>query len=116
MKKITILLAVMSLFCGVQGALAHTKEGDKQIRSCEEQLVAYLTRPEVLKEKNLGGIVVIQFQVNADSQMDQLRVFSADERLNASLIRQLLGKKLNLTNNEYRKTYTVRLHFQVDKS
>ncbi|GAA4467508.1 hypothetical protein GCM10023189_51330 [Nibrella saemangeumensis] len=116
MRKTALLIIGISLWGSLQGLLADPAKETKRAQSCEEQLAAYLTCPDVLKEKKLSGIVVIQFQVNADSRLAQLEVFSADERLNASLIRQLTGKKVNLTDNEYKKTYTVRLHFRPTQS
>lgn len=115
MKKTALVIALVGLLGASDPLVARPVKGGKQIQSYEEQLAAYLVYPDVLKDRNLAGIVVIQFQLNADSRLSGLEVFCVDEQLKASLTRQLNNRKLAVADNEFRKTYTVRLHFSASK-
>ena len=100
----------------------------------EQQLAKYVTYPDALKLTQQAGIVVIQFRVNAADQLCQLEVFSQNEQLNNTLLRQLTGKKLTGYGSDLGEStgtperpgkstapadrpgelHTVRLHFQPE--
>lgn len=74
----------------------------------------YISYPEVLKESNREGVVVIQFEVSEDSRVQKLKVLSENEQLNASLLKQLTGRKLDVLPTDTNQMQTVRLRFQID--
>ena len=77
-----------------------------------QQLAKYISYPDVLKQTQQAGVVVIQFSVNADTRLAQLKVFSQNERLNNSLLQQLTGRKLVGYGSDPAEVHTVRLRFQ----
>ncbi len=81
-----------------------------------QQLANYISYPDALNMTRQAGIVVIQFRINADSQLGQLKIFSQNEQLNNALLRQLTGKKLKGYGSDSGELHTVRLHFQPSES
>lgn len=114
MKKLCILLLlVLSLPTFVVANLPRIgKSKARQVRSISEQVNSILTYPEILRKGNHAGIVVIQFRVDEENRVTKLQVHSGNDELNADLIRQLIGRKLYLTESTPFDTHIVRLHFQ----
>lgn len=79
----------------------------------ERSLARNLTYPEILRENSLNCVVMIRFTVNDDKRLSRLEVFSGNDRLNADIARQLVGKKLNVSPDQLAETHLVRLHFQL---
>jgi hypothetical protein len=79
----------------------------------ERSLARNLTYPDILRENSLNCVVMIRFTVNDDKRLSRLEVFSGNDRLNADIARQLVGKKLNVTPDQLAETHLVRLHFQL---
>ncbi len=80
--------------------------------SMEQQLASHIAYPDVLKQTRQPGVVVIQFRINSDNELAQLKVFSQNEELNNDLLRQLTGRKLTGRIDDSKELYTVRLRFQ----
>ena len=78
----------------------------------EQQIARYISYPSILKSTRLASVVVIQFRINEASEVCQLKVFSQNDELNHSLIRQLTSKKLVGHGRVPDELYTVRLHFE----
>lgn len=113
MKK-TILLLMLVGFLAMQAYAAPitTNRPKTPKATLEQQLAKYVSYPDVLKSTQQAGIVVIQFRVNSDSELCQLEIFSQNEKLNHTLLRQLTGKRLPGYGGIGLELYTVRLHFQ----
>ncbi len=79
----------------------------------ERSLARNLTCPDILRESGTNCIVMIRFTVNDDKRLSRLEVFSGNDRLNADIARQLVGKKLNVSLDQLAETHLVRLHFQL---
>lgn len=82
-----------------------------KVNLLEQQLARYVTLPLVLRPIQRPSVVVIRFRVNADDELCQLEVFSQNEQLNNSLIRQLTGRKLTGYGSDLGEPYLVRLRF-----
>ncbi|MBN8826283.1 MULTISPECIES: hypothetical protein [unclassified Spirosoma] len=78
----------------------------------EQQIARYVSYPSILKSTRLASVVVIQFRLNEASEVCQLKVFSQNDELNNSLLRQLTSKKLVGYGRVPDELYTVRLHFE----
>ncbi len=112
MKKSLFLLTLVG-FLATQAYATPTKRQPKTSRTnLEQQLAKYISYPDVLKQTQQPGVVVIQFKINPDSKLAQLEVFSQNEQLNNSLLQQLTGKKLAGYGSDGNEVYTVRLRFQ----
>jgi hypothetical protein len=79
--------------------------------SMEQQLSRYITYPEAMKPTQQAGVVVIQFRVNDANELNSLKVFSKNEELNSTIIKQLVGKKLVGYGDDSEELHTVRLRF-----
>lgn len=79
----------------------------------ERSLARNLTYPDILRGNSTNCVVVIRFTINDDKRLSRLEVFSGNDRLNADITRQLVGKKLNVTPDQLAETHLVRLHFQL---
>lgn len=111
MKSLLILTLVG--FLATQASATPTKRKPQLPKAnLEQQLAKYISYPDVLRQTRQPGVVVIQFKINADDKLAQLEVFSQNEQLNDSLIRQLTGKKMARSANNSDAVYTVRLRFQ----
>lgn len=115
MKKKSILLMLAGfLAIQVYAAPTATPKVKAPKATLEQQLAKYVTYPDVLKPTQLAGVVVIQFRVNAASEICHLDVLSQNEQLNNALIRQLTGKKIKGYDGNSGELHTVRLHFQPE--
>lgn len=83
------------------------------IARLERSLARNLTYPDILRENSPNCVVMIRFTVNDDKRLSRLEVFSGNDRLNADIARQLVGKKLKVSQNQLAETHLVRLHFQL---
>ena len=115
MKKSLFLLTLVG-FLATQAYATPTKTRKTKARKAtlEQQLAKYVSYPDVLKPTQRASIVVIQFRVNSDSELCQLAVFSQNEQLNNTLLRQLTGKKLAGYGSDAAELYTVRLRFEPE--
>lgn len=115
MKKSIFLLTLVG-FLATQAYATPTKDRKTKASkvTMEQQLAKYISYPDALKPAQRAGIVVIQFRVNAESQLYQLEVFSQNEQIDHALIRQLTGKKLIGFGSDSGEVYTVRLRFQPE--
>ncbi len=113
-KTISLLMLVSFLATQAYAAPITTKEPKtaKATLTLEQQLAKYISYPDALNASQQAGIVVIQFRVNSASELCQLAVFSQNDKLNNTLLRQLTGKKLLGYGGIGLELYTVRLHFQ----
>ena len=112
MKKSLFLLTLVG-FLATQAYATPTKRKPLMPKAnLEQQLAKYISYPDVLRQTQQPGVVVIQFKVNADSKLSQLEVFSQNEQLNNSLLQQLTGCKLTGYATSGSEVYTVRLRFQ----
>jgi len=113
MKKSLFLLTLVG-FLATQAYATPTKRQPKTApkATLEQQLTRYISYPDVLKQSQQPGVVVIQFQVNSDNRLAGLEVFSQNEQLNNSLLQQLTGRKLAGYGSNPAQVHTVRLRFQ----
>ena len=116
MKKAILLMLAGFLAMQAYAAPITTKgpKMPKATLTLEQQLAKYISYPDALNASQQAGIVVIQFRVNSASELCQLEVFSQNDKLNHTLLRQLTGKKLPGYGSIGLELYTVRLHFQPD--
>ena len=115
MKKSIFLLTLVG-FLATQAIATPTKDRKTKApkANLEQQLAKYISYPDALRPAHRAGVVVIQFRVNADNKLCQLAVFSQNEQINNSLIKQLTGKKLTGYGSDSPELYTVRLRFQPE--
>lgn len=115
-KTISLLMLVGFLATQAHAAPITTKEPktSKTALTLEQQLAKYISYPDVLNASKQAGVVVIQFRVNNASELCKLQVFSQNDKLNHTLLRQLTGKKLPGYGSIGLELYTVRLHFQPE--
>lgn len=113
-KNFALLMLVGSLATQAYAAPLVTPKSKALKATLGQQLANYISYPDVLNPTRQAGIVVIQFRVNAESQLGQLKVFSQNEQLNNTLLRQLTGKKIKGYNGDTGELHTVRLHFKLN--
>jgi len=115
MKKSLFLLTLVG-FLATQASATPTspRKAKSPKATVEKQLANYISYPDALRPTQRAGVVVIQFRVDANSQLCQLAVFSQNEQIDASLIRQLTGKKLIGYASDATELHTVRLRFQPE--
>ncbi|SOD92697.1 hypothetical protein [Spirosoma fluviale] len=113
-KNLALLMLVGFLATQAYAAPIKTSKPKDAKATLENQLSKYVSYPDALKPTQQPGVVVIQFKVNAANELCQLEVFSKNEQLNNTLIRQLTGKKINGYGNDSDELYTVRLRFQPE--
>jgi hypothetical protein len=112
MKKVLFLLSLVG-FLATQAAA--TPEKNRKTKapkvSMEQQLSRYITYPDAMKATQQAGVVVIQFRVNEANELNNLKVFSKNEGLNSTIVKQLVGKKLPGYGDGSEELHTVRLRF-----
>ncbi len=96
------------------GAFAHSPSTGiaKPNSTLEIQLAQQVTYPAAMLASTRGGTVVVQFQLDAMNQVMGVKVHTDNEQLNAELVKQLTGMKVNRAGQQAEQTYTVRLRFQ----
>lgn len=115
MKKSLFLLTLVGFLATQAYATPTSPRKSKAPKATlERQLANYISYPDVLRPTQRAGVVVIQFRVNTDSELCQLMVFSQNEQINTSLIKQLTGKKLIGYGSDATELHTVRLRFQPE--
>lgn len=113
MKKNFALLMLVGFLATQAYAAPFVTPKSKALKTTlGQQLANYISYPDALNTTRQAGIVVIQFWVNEANELCQLKVFSQNEQLNNTLLRQLTGKKLKGYGGNSGELYTVRLHFQ----
>lgn len=115
MKKSLFFLTLVS-FLMTQAFATPTKIRKTKApkATLEQQLANYISYPDALRPIQKAGVVVIQFQVNARNELCQLEVFSQNEQINNSLMKQLTGKRLAGYGSDTTERHTVRLRFQPE--
>ena len=115
MKKSLFLLTLVGFLATQAYATPTSPRKAKAPKvTLEKQLANYISFPDALAPIQRAGVVVIQFRVNADSELCQLTVFSQNEQINSSLTKQLTGKKLAGYSSDAAELHTVRLRFQPE--
>ncbi|GAB2559462.1 hypothetical protein [Spirosoma areae] len=115
MKKSLFLLTLVGFLATQAYATpTNTRKIKAPKATLEQQLAKYVSFPDALKPTRQAGIVVIQFRVNANNEVCKLAVFSQNEQINNTLLRQLTGKKLVGYGSDASELYTVRLRFQPE--
>ncbi len=115
MKKSLFLLTLVGFLATQAYATPTSPRKNKAPKApLGKQLANYISCPDVLRPCQRAGVVVIQFRVNTDSELCQLAVFSQNEQINTSLIKQLTGKKLLGYASDAAELHTVRLRFQPE--
>ncbi|MGM9511597.1 hypothetical protein ACS5NO_27920 [Larkinella sp. GY13] len=115
MKKSFFLLTLVG-FLTTQAYATPTKNRKTNAPkvTLEQQLAKYITYPDVLRSTHKGGVLVIQFRVNAKNELCQIDVFSQNEQINNCLTKQLTGKSLTGYGSDTTELHTVRLRFQPE--
>lgn len=113
-KSIFLLTLVGFLATQAYATPTNTRKTKAPKATLEQQLAKHISYPDALRPTQRAGVVVIQFRVNADNELYQLEVFSQNEQINTSLLRQLTGKKLVGYGSESGELHTVRLRFQPE--
>jgi hypothetical protein len=111
MKTIIFCTAVLSLYWGNPDLRGYRNSSHEITR----QLTAMLQYPQVLYNQEQNSIVVIQFHLGESSIIGRVKVFSENQDLNYDLIRQLTGKKLQLSSDDPYEKYTIKLRFKIEK-
>ena len=115
MKKSLFLLTLVGFLATQAIATPTSPRKTKSLKAASgKPLANYISYPDALKPAQRAGVVVIQFRVNTDSELCQLAVFSQNEQINASLIKQLTGKKLTDYGSDMTELHTVRLRFKPE--
>ncbi len=115
MKKSLFLLTLVGFLATQAYATpTNTRKTKAPKANMEQQLARYISYPDALRPTQRASVVVIQFRVNSDNEICQLEVFSQNEQINNTLIRQLTGKKLNGYGSDSGELHTVRLRFQPE--
>lgn len=116
MNKIVCLLTLLSVLAAQSYATAPAKIGKPKVPAftLEQQLEKYVSYPDVLGEGQRSAVVVIQFRVDAEDKLCQLKVFSQNDAINQTLIRQLTGRKLSGYGRDATQLHTVRLRFRPE--
>ena len=109
--KAVRLLSILYFLSALTLAASHDRKPGNQ-QSVSQQLATLLTYPEQLK-KPIRGIVMIQFRINEYSRICQVKVHSRNDILNFHFIREMTGRKLNLTEPVASELYTVRVHMSL---
>lgn len=95
-------------------ASSHKKITLKQ--TLEQQIASYVLYPEVLQQIDNEDFVVIKFRVDGEQRLADLRISGGDNKtLNATLIKQLMGKKVFLTepNSNENQEYLAKVRFRL---
>lgn len=115
MKKLLFLLTLVGFLATQAYATpTRTRKTKASKATLEQQLAKYISYPDALRPTQKAGVVVIQFRVNAENELCQLEVFSQNEQINNSLIKQLTGKRLAGYGSDAAELHTVRLRFQPE--
>lgn len=109
-----LLFSVIMLFQSVlvRSVLTITEDPSYQI---SKQLSSVLSYPISLY-RDKDRIVVIQFYLNEGNTIARVKVLCENEDLRFDLIRQLTGRKLNLSAKYSFQKYTDRLRFPKDQN
>ncbi|GAB3340120.1 hypothetical protein GCM10027299_53290 [Larkinella ripae] len=85
-------------------------------QTLEQQIASYVLYPEVLQQLDSEDFVIIKFRVDSEQRLADLRISDGDNKsLNATLIKQLMGKKVFLTEpnaNEHQE-YLAKVRFRL---
>ncbi|GAB3763277.1 hypothetical protein GCM10028817_42560 [Spirosoma pomorum] len=115
MKKTFFLLSLVGFLATQASATPEKSRKAKAPKlSMEQQLSKYITYPEAMKSTQQAGVVVIQFRVNDANELNNLKVFTKNEELNSTIVKQLVGKKLVGYGDDSEELHTVRLRFQPE--
>ena len=111
-------ILIISTLC-LALAITLRASGQKKItlkQTLEQQIASYVLYPEILQQLDNEDFVVIKFRVDGEQRLADLRISSGDNKsLNATLNKQLMGKKVFLTepnsneNQEYLAKVRIRL-------
>lgn len=85
-------------------------------QTLEQQIASYVLYPEVLQQLDNEDFVVIKFRVDGEQRLADLRISDGDNKsLNATLIKQLMGKKVFLTepNANENQEYQAKVRFRL---
>ena len=85
-------------------------------QTLEQQIASYVLYPEVLQQIENEDFVLITFRVDSELRLADLRVSGGDNKtLNATLIKQLMGKKVFMTepNSNENQEYQARVRFRL---
>ena len=110
-KNFALLMLAGILTTQAYAAPLSTDKAKAPKTTLEQQLATYISYPNAFRPAQQAGIVVIQFWVNEANELCQLKVFSQNEQLNNTLLRQLTGKKLKDYTGNSGELHTVRLRF-----
>jgi len=106
--KTWLMLAVMLVIYACSPQAGHWRA--KAQRGIDEQLALMLT-PLTDHNKRIQGIVTVQFQLSEEGRICRVRVYAHHEALNAHLIRQLTGQKLQGLHTDFETIHTIKVHF-----
>ncbi|TDE09362.1 hypothetical protein [Dyadobacter psychrotolerans] len=109
-----LLFSVIMLFQSVWTRSVSTIKEDSSYQ-ISKQLSSVLSYPISLY-RDKDRVVVIQFYLNEGNTIARVKVLCENEDLRFDLIRQLTGRKLNLSAKYSFQEYTVRLHFPKDQN
>ncbi|RIV24027.1 hypothetical protein DYU11_13770 [Fibrisoma montanum] len=110
--KTLLLPAFLLLFTTAQARPVHPQTS-RHGQSLATQLTAGVQCPTALIESGRSGVIVVSFRIGADQRLTDLVVHTDNERINAELTRQLLGRKLTGQSGSRQQTHIVRFHFQL---
>lgn len=119
MKTIYAMIFLGLFSLGIQNAGAHMPVRvsaydipENTYPSLTQQIARLIPFPEILEE---GGIVAISFQVNKNSRISKVKVYTENEELNQHIISHLEGKKLHRYEFEGKEQFRLRIHFAASR-
>ncbi|MGA0559942.1 hypothetical protein ACO2Q8_24990 [Larkinella sp. VNQ87] len=114
MKTVLIFSTLCLALAITLRASSHKKITLKQ--TLEQQIASYVMYPDVLQEVDSDDEVVIKFRVDSQQRLADLRISDGDNKsLNATLIKQLMGKKIFLNEPNFNESqeYLARVRFRL---
>ncbi|GAB3253669.1 hypothetical protein GCM10027347_13590 [Larkinella harenae] len=114
MKTVLIFSTLCLALAITLRASSHKKITLKQ--TLEQQIASYALYPEILQQVDNEDVVVIKFRVDAQQRLSDIRIADGDNKtLNATIVKQLMGKKIFLTepNVNENQEYQAKVRFRL---
>ena len=113
--KVVLIFSILCLGLAITLRASNQKKITLK-QTLEQQIAAYVLYPEVLQQVDHEDFVVIKFRVDAQQRLSDLRISDGDNKtLNATLVKQLMGKKVFLTepNSNENQEYLAKVRFRL---
>lgn len=114
MKTVLIFSTLCLSLAITLRASSHKKITLKQ--TLEQQIASYALYPEIIQQIENEDFVVIKFRVDAQQRLSDIRISDGDNKsLNATIVKQLMGKKVFLTEPNFNENqeYQAKVRFRL---